>query len=263
MSLDGSTNTGTAFSAPVSVITWVSCSPEITCALVTTRPGRATHPVPCSVRPQDDPSTITTLRSARRTAGETGTDRSGGGRLATPPTPSTGRRSNRAIASISDCAGTQRTSRGRIVEDCTSWRSPRLGWLIAVTATSQATASPSAVPATRPPAPSMVASGPISTLRRTAFASGLVAACAIAPPITAPSSAATGSHSARALSDSAYGASRDPTQAPAAKPASASTWAANPRRRPTSADSVSHTITIRSAPVTLGSIGAGTVVRHS
>ena len=55
MSLDGSTNTGTAFSAPVSVITWVSCSPEITCALVTTRPGRATHPVPCSVRPHGRP----------------------------------------------------------------------------------------------------------------------------------------------------------------------------------------------------------------
>src|SRR5205085_8504162 len=145
--------------------------------LVTTRPGRAPPPVPCSVGPQDDPSTITTLRSARRTAGETGTDRSGGGRLATPPTPSTGRRSNRAIASISDCAGTQRTSRGRIVEDCSSWRRPRLGWLIAVTATSQATASPSTVPATRPPAPSTVGSGRISTLPRAAFASGLLAAC--------------------------------------------------------------------------------------
>ena len=66
---------------------------------------------------------------------------------------------------------------------------PQAGWLIAVTATSQATASPSTVPATRPPAPSTVRSGPISTRRRTA-ASGLVAAWAKArrrsPPPAGP-----------------------------------------------------------------------------
>src|SRR5213079_3461083 len=49
--------------------TTVSSSPATTWALVTTTPGRATQPEPSTPRPHAVPSTLTTLRDARRTPG--------------------------------------------------------------------------------------------------------------------------------------------------------------------------------------------------
>ena len=83
-----------------------------------------------------------------------------------------------------------------------------------------------------------------------------MASCASAPPTTAPTSAATGCQSRRASSDSAWGPSRAPIQAPTANPASDSACATSPRRNPIIAESNTQMITIRSAPVTLRSIVA-------
>ena len=63
---------------PASVVTLVSVSPATTCAAVTTRPGRATQPLPSIPSPQAVPSTRTTLGAAARTPGRLSTRGSSG-----------------------------------------------------------------------------------------------------------------------------------------------------------------------------------------
>ena len=69
MSSRGSKSTASAGSPGGRPPTWtaVSLSPATTCALVTTRPGATTQPLPSIPRPHAVPTTRTTLPAAERT----------------------------------------------------------------------------------------------------------------------------------------------------------------------------------------------------
>ena len=140
-------------SPPTSTV--VSCSPATTCALVSTSPGRATHPEPSMARPQAVPSTRTTLREAARTPGERATAGSGGATSGEGPAIE-GSGSRRASAlRIGPVGGSRRLRSRRIAE---RWMSSRTsactGACPATAATIHTIARPTAALRSAPSAPS-------------------------------------------------------------------------------------------------------------
>ena len=197
------------------------------------------------------PSMRTTLARSRRAAGLRRTLGSGGGSARSAIDGITGRGSKRASAFSTSSAGTARNSAGSTADPWTSPRSPSDGWASATTAASQATASPRAVPATRPAGrvhhAQRAAHQPPSQHRRhrARRRPGRGSRRRALPPCSPGAARSTAIPRSGGAARSARRAS-----APIANPARPSTFATRPRRAPSTADTTTHAITIRStAPI--------------
>ena len=240
----------------LSFCAWTMTSPSVpatTWAFVTTTFGATIQPEPSIPRPQALPRMRTVLFCARRTPGLPRIAVSGRPIVVVDGPSIAGSGSKRASAcSTGPDGGRISLSCRSTAERCTSVRSePRPGVCSATAPAIQTAARATAAPRSAPAAASRPANVRERTVRRARRPRTSNSPATIAPRKIAPPRANTGAHGEDEPPWASCVASREPANAPAAKPASVSAPTRNPRNRPCAAAKSASTTMIQSMVVTL------------